>query len=338
MTVDAWTHILTQAYVRRLETAGQQVPQLGSFLLANRGLHDLDYRFRVMDAYDDYRQILTPIPGPQLYIQEDSAGGTLGDLVRRNNEEMAELVDRHPDRFAGFAAATPISDPEEATEEAIRAVRDLGALGVQLEEDAARFPLHEDRYDPLFGAMEELDAGVWLHPFRTPASPGYPREASPFLLWQTFGWVYDTTITVSRLIFAGIYDRHPQLKLIVHHGGALIPQFSGRVEILTSRKGQYVALDNAFEHLRKTPIDYFKMIHVDTAMFGAPHSVQCVVDFFGSDRVLFGTDAPFDGVGGSHFIPATISDVEAAVPDETARAAIFRDNACRVLGIQFPDT
>jgi aminocarboxymuconate-semialdehyde decarboxylase len=108
-------------------------------------LYDLDYRFQVMDAYEDYRQVLTPIPGPHIHVQRDGASQGLGDLVRRNNQDMAETVSRHPDRFVGSAAATPIIDPEAATEEANHAVRELGALGVQLEEDAIEFPLHDHR-------------------------------------------------------------------------------------------------------------------------------------------------------------------------------------------------
>jgi uncharacterized protein len=76
------------------------------------------------------------------------------------------------------------------------------------------------------------------------------------------------------------------------------------------------------------------MPYVDTAMFGAQHSVSCVLDFFGSDHLMFGTDAPFDTEDGAYFIPATVSDIEGAVVDEAARAMIFRDNASRILGIQ----
>ena len=201
---------------------------------------------------------------------QSAAGPTLVEVVRRNNEQMAEIVTGHPDRFAGFVAATPITDPDAATEEAIRSVRDLGAFGVQPEEDAINLPLHEDRYDPLCAAMEERRSAVWLHPFRTPATPGSPPDATPFLLWQVFGWTFDTTITISRLIFAGIYDRHPELKLIAHHGGGLIPHFSVRVEVMPA----FADLDpsgglgEALAWLKKQPIDYFRMLYVDTAMFG----------------------------------------------------------------------
>ena len=255
--------------------------------------------------------------------------------MRRGNEQMAEMVAGHADRFVGFVAATPVTDPDAATEEAIRSVRDHGALGVQLEEDAVNLPLHEDRYDPLFAAMEELGAGVWLHPFRTPATPGSPPDTAPFRLWQVFGWTFDTTITISRLIFAGIYDRHPDLKLIAHHGGGLIPHFSGRVEMMPAFADldPSGSLGQALGQLKKEPIDYFRMLYVDTAMFGAQHAVRCVVDFFGPERVLFGTDAPFDAQGGAYFIPRTTSDIEGAIENETERSAIFQGNVRTLLGI-----
>ncbi|MGH2411249.1 MAG: amidohydrolase family protein, partial [Chloroflexota bacterium] len=260
MKIDVWTHILSPAYIRQIEAAGHRGPGVDAFLLANRALSDLDRRFEVMDRYGDYRQVLTPIPGPPGYhgpVSQD-----LIDLVRRNNEEMAEIVGRHPDRFAGFAAATPLADPDAAIAEATRAVRELGALGVQLEADARTFPLHEDRYDPLFAAMEEAGAGVWLHPCRPPATPGVAPAAAPFLLWQVFGWVVDTTITVSRLIFAGLYDRHPRLTLIAHHGGGLIPHFSGRVAMMPDFAGMDATLGEALARLPQPPLAYFKMLYV----------------------------------------------------------------------------
>ncbi len=344
MKIDAWTHVLSASYLRQIEAAGSTAPGPGPFLLAHRALYDLDRRFEVMDRFGDYRQIVTPIPllfsvaesGPGADVHRHG-GPALVELVRRNNEDMAELVVGHPDRFVGFAAATALTDPDAATEEAIRAVRELGALGVQLEEDANNLPLHDSRYEPLFAAMEEADAGVWLHPFRTPATPGIPPESVPFALWQAFTWVFDTTMTICRLIFAGIYDRHPRLKLIAHHGGAMIPHFSGRIELIARHGvGLEPQLGPSLERLRRPLTDYFKMLYVDTAMFGSPHGARCVIDYFGPDRVLFGTDTPMDVEGGAAFIPATIADVEGAAPDAASRHAIFEDNARRLLKVKAP--
>jgi predicted TIM-barrel fold metal-dependent hydrolase len=327
--IDAWTHILSRAYLEHVEAGDRRGP--AAFLAAQRPLHDVGVRLQTLDAYGDYRQILTPIP--YLHVDPGLAGAALIELVRRNNDDMADVVRRHPDRFAGFVAATPVADADAATEEALRSVRDLGALGVQLEADAFNLPLHEDRYDPLFAAMAHLGAGVWLHPVRTPATPGAPRETAPYLLWQVFGWPLDTTITIAHLIFAGIYDRHPGLKLIAHHGGGLIPHLSGRIGIMPSLARMDPAAEAALARLRRAPEEYLGMLYVDTALFGAPHGVRCVIDFFGADRVLFGTDAPFDTEGGSRFIPATIADVEVAAQDRADRERIFAANAMALFGL-----
>jgi aminocarboxymuconate-semialdehyde decarboxylase len=276
------------------------------------------------------------MPAPLVFDADALSAPTLAEVVRRNNEELAEIATRRPDRFAGHVAATPINDPDAATEEAIRCVGDLGALGVQLEADAVNFPLHEDRYEPLFAAMEELGAAVWLHPCRTPGRPGFAPSTASFLLFLVFGWTFDTTITISQLIFSGIYDRHPNLKLIAHHGGGLIPHFSGRIEMMPPLAGLDPSgtLREALDHLQRNPSDYYKMLYVDTAMFGSEHGIRCVVDFFGSDRVLFGTDAPFDAQAGSYFIPRTTADIEGAIDNRADRDAIFENNARRILRIE----
>src|SRR5262249_50882206 len=144
-----------------------------------------------------------------------------------------------------FAAATPLADPDAAVEEATRAVRQLGALGLQLEEDPINLPLHEDRYEALFAALANLGAAAWLHPVRTPATPGLPPESAPFVLWQAFTWVFDTTITIARLVLAGLYDRYPDLVVIAHNGGALIPHFSGRIELIPAFASLDPMLDEA---------------------------------------------------------------------------------------------
>jgi aminocarboxymuconate-semialdehyde decarboxylase len=152
-------------------------------------------------------------------------------------------------------------------------------------------------------------------------------------LWQILGWTFDTTITISQLIFAGIYDRHPDLKLIAHHGGGLIPHFSGRLEMMPLLAGldPSNSLQQALDRLQKKPTDYYKMLYADSAMFGSEHAVRCVVDFFGPDRVMFASDTPFDGQAGSYFIPRTTLDVEAAIEVQTDREAILYDNANRIL-------
>jgi aminocarboxymuconate-semialdehyde decarboxylase len=333
MRIDIWTHLLSRAYVQHLNDEGGG--GRNSFFLAQRALHDVDFRLRLVDDQGDYRQVLTPLPAPLVFDAQSMASPAFADAVRRNNDELAAIAAGHHDCFAGFVGATPMNDPDSTTEEAIRCVRELGALGVQLEADAIGVPLHDDRYEPLFDAIEKLDAAIWLHPCRTPERPGFAPDTSPFMLWQIIGWPVDTTIAISKLIFSGIYDRHPDLKLIAHHGGGVIPHLSGRIEMMPRLAGldPSGSLSEALDRLEREPIDYFRLLYVDTAMFGGEHGVKCVADFFGRDRVLFGSDAPFDGQGGSYFIPRTTADVGGAIETASAREEIFRGNAERVLAI-----
>jgi predicted TIM-barrel fold metal-dependent hydrolase len=334
MRIDIWTHLLSRTYVQHLSDQGGG--GRNSFFLAQRALHDVDSRLRLVDDQGDYRQVLTPLPAPLAFDAQSMASPLFAEAVRRNNDELAAIAACHRDSFAGFVGATPINDPDSAIEEAIRCVRELGALGVQLEADAIGVPLHEDRYEPLFDAVEKLDAAIWLHPCRTPERPGFAPDTSPFMLWQIIGWPVDTTIAISKLIFSGIYDRHPDLKLIAHHGGGVIPHLSGRIEMMPRLAGldPSGSLSEALDRLEREPIDYFRLLYVDTAMFGGEHGVKCVADFFGRDRVLFGSDAPFDAQGGSYFIPRTTADVGGAIETASAREEIFRGNAERVLGIR----
>jgi len=333
MRIDIWTHLLSPAYVQHLKSSADG--GRGSFFLSQRALHDVDFRLRLAEDHGDYRQVLTPLPALLVFDAHTMEGTASAEVVRRNNDELAAIADRHGDRFVGFVGATPIADPDAATEEAIRCIRELGALGVQLEADAVGVPLHEDRYKPLFAAIEQLGAAIWLHPCRTPERPGFAPDTIPFMLWQVLGWPFDTTIAIAKLIFSGIYDRHPDLKLIAHHGGGIIPHLSGRIERMPLLAGldPSGSLVGALDLLERKPIDYFRLLYVDTAMFGGEHGVRCVADFFGRDRVLFGTDAPFDAQAGSYFIPRTTADVEGAIETAADRDAIFHGNAQRVLQI-----
>jgi predicted TIM-barrel fold metal-dependent hydrolase len=148
-----------------------------------------------------------------------------------------------------------------------------------------------------------------------------------------FTWTFDTTITISRLVFNGLFDRHPSLKLIAHHGAGMIPHFSGRIAMLSRFTDMDWKLGDDPAQLRRPPIEYFKMVYADTAMFGGAHGCRCVLESFGVDHVLFGSNAPFDSEGGRVFIPATISDVEIAAPDPAVRSAVFEGNARRLFGV-----
>lgn len=336
MKIDAWSHILPKPYLDRLDaiTSGPGVGMLRR-LAANHCLSDLEVRWRVMDRFPDYVQILTPVPSENLAVALGNPALTQ-DLVPRANDAMAELVVKFPDRFAGFAAMLPMRDPDQALIELDRAITQLGALGVQIETNINGVPLDDPRYEAFFARMAMLDRLIWVHPARTPAWPDYPTEAtSKYALWQVFGWPYETTICLSRLVFSGHLERYPTLRILAHHGGGMIAHFAGRIGPFLQQVPRLdESLGVALESLGKPPIEYYKMFYVDTALFGAKHAVDCVVDFFGVDHVLFGTDTPFDPEQGPGFIRDTIADIDALALNEAERQRIYEGNARRVLSVK----
>jgi uncharacterized protein len=238
---------------------------------------------------------------------------------------MAGLVAAYPDRLAGFAAALPMNDPDAAAAELTRAMRDLGALGAQLHTNVGGAPLDSPRFDPVFETVTRLDGALWIHPTRSAVWPDYPVETrSDYGIWWSLGWPYETSVCMARLVYSGCFDRHPGLRIITHHAGAMVPHFAGRLASPLEDPGR----DDITSRLSAPPIDYFHRFFADTAMFGAGHAVRCAVEFFGAGHVLFGTDMP---LGGPTVVPDTIANIEALGLPEAEASAIFAGNARAVL-------
>jgi aminocarboxymuconate-semialdehyde decarboxylase len=335
MKIDVFPHILPRRYFdRMLETAppGMALQKRMSGIPV---LVDVEQRFRIMDRYEGYVQVLT-LANPPLEVV--GGPGVSPDLARLANDEMAALVEKHPDRFPGFVASLPMNNPEAAVREIDRAIGDLHATGVQIFTNVSGRPLDLPDYRPVFDRMAERGLPVWMHPARPATVADYAGEArSKYDMWWAFGWPYETSVAMGRLVFSGIFDRHPDLKIITHHMGAMIPFCAGRVggglDQLGSRSDDPDDTA-ALGRLRKRPIDYFKMFYGDTALFGAWHAMESGLAFFGADHILFGTDMPFDPEKGPGFIRETIAAMERmrATPEEKAK--IYEGNAARMLRLR----
>jgi len=326
--IDAFAHILPSRYLVRLERHLKQAMAPAQLRYYREGvfrydeaLTDLDARRRAVEPFGDYSQVLVLAVPP---IEEIGPPTIAAEFAALANDEMAELVQTHPDRFVGFAAALPLNDTEASLRELDRAVADFGALGAQIYSNVQGVPLDDPRFEPVFARLEELGVTAWLHPTRSAAWTDYPAEAtSNYGLWWSLGWPYETAAALSRLVYSGLMERHPDLKVLAHHGAGMVPHFSSR---LAMGPGYRQVKDN----LPQPPLVYFKRFYADTALFGAPNAVQCVLDFFGPDHVLFGTDMP---LGPPSAIEATIADLEASDLTESQKDAVYAGNAARVLGV-----
>src|SRR3954453_19315681 len=330
MIIDIYTHILPDRFFREMSRASPKLENIGARLRGVKKLFDLDLRFAEMDTLDDCRQVIS-LPNPPL--EEIAQGETAALLARVANDAMAELCERHPKRFPAFVAAVSLDDVDAALKEAERAIRTLGARGIQIFTNIAGHPLDEERFAPVFAAMAAHDLPIWLHPARNAGMPDYASEQkSRFEMWWCFGWPYETSVAMARLVFSGVFDRHPRLKIVTHHlGGRIIPFFDGRIgagmEVLGSRTSDE-DYSQVLKSLKRPHLDYFREFYADTALFGAGNGLICGLDFFGADRVVFSTDGPLGPIA------KTIAAVEALDLDAQAREKILLRNAERLLNMR----
>ncbi len=189
---------------------------------------ELDRRFEVMDMFgEDYVQILS-LASPPLELLADPDKAV--ELSRIGSDAMADLCRKYPERFPGFIGTTPMTHPEGMIAESKYAIEDLGAVGMQIFTNVAGKALDAPEFLPFFEYMAKTGKPVWLHPARGENFSDYRSESrSEYEIWWTFGWPYETSAAMARLVFSGIFDKCPGLKVITHHAGGMVPFFEGRV-------------------------------------------------------------------------------------------------------------
>lgn len=282
----------------------------------------------MMDEFPGYRQVISGSGPPPDVIAPDASV----ELTRILNDELAELVVAHPDRFAGAVASLPMNQPDAACRELERAITVLKLNGVQLYTNVGGKPLDSVEFRPIFQMIAAYGRPVLLHPARARTHADYASEtASKYLTWQIFGWPYDSTAAMMRLVFSGMMEELAGLEILVHHAGAMVPFFHGRMQALFELFAPLIAADGAVP-LPRPAIEYFQRFNADTSVYTAG-SVNCACQFMGPSRVVFGTDAPFDATGGCYSVAASKAAVEAAACSESDKRAIFAGNAVRLFGL-----
>jgi len=337
LKIDVFNHILPRLFFEQLQKVTVDKGAIKRWLNIPF-LHDLDVRFRMLEEFGgDYRQILSLSSPPIESINPDRH--ITIDLARLANDSMADLVRLHPDRFPSFVASLPLNHPDESVAELERAVNELGAIGVQLFSNVNGLPLDDERFRALFEACDRLRCPIMLHPARGAGFADYSSESkSKYEIWWTFGWPYETSVAMQRLVFSGVFDRLPDIKIVAHHLGAMVPYFEGRVGYGLDQLGSRTADEDyagLLASMSKRPYDYFKMFWADTAVFGSRAATECGLTFFGTDQVVFASDAPFDPEGGSMYIRETLKVIDSLDITEAERTQIYQGNAERLFNRAF---
>ena len=326
--IDIFTHILPPKYRESLYKVASSGLDIMSNISATPTLFDLDHRFRVMDKFDGLTQVLTiSAPG----IEEVADSTKTPDLAKLANDALAELIIKYPDRFAAGVACLPLNNMDAALQEVDRALIDLKLRGVQVYTPVNDKPLDSPEFLPLYEKMSEYNLPIWIHPRRPLNYPDYRTEdKSVYRVFSVFGWPFETTVAMARLVFSGILERYPDLRIITHHCGGMVPYFRERVrgsyERITTHLG-----DNVKQRLTKPHIEYFKMFYNDTAINGNTSALMCAYDFCGADHLLFGTDMPFDTEYGERNLRQIIEAIGQMDIGELEKKKIFDGNARKLL-------
>jgi predicted TIM-barrel fold metal-dependent hydrolase len=342
MKLDIFPHIFPLAYFERMKQIAGGNPALAAQL--KRWMHipvlwDLERRIKMMRRWPDYKQILTlSMPAIEFLGGPEETPG----LARLANDGMAEIVRQHPGQFPAFVASLPMNNVPAALEEMDRAIGALGAKGVQIFTNVNGRPLDDPEFFPIFERMvKKYDLPIWVHPTRTAKFADYASEQkSKYEVWWLFGWPYETSAFMARLVFSGMFEKLPKLKVITHHLGAMAPYFVNRIWYGMQQFGSRTSdedYEGLLKRMKKRPVDYFRMFYGDTAINGSAAAIRCGVDFYGTGHVLFGTDCPFDPEGGPLFIRESIKAIDSLKLAKDDARRIYFGNAMRMLRLKLPN-
>jgi predicted TIM-barrel fold metal-dependent hydrolase len=271
MKIDIFNHIFPKRFFHKMLEVAPAHKDMGKRVREVPVLYDLDARFRVMDQFDDYAQVIC-IASPPIEVLGDPKVSP--DLAKVANDGMAEYAARYASRFPGFVASLPMNHPEAALAETVRAIEELKAVGVQVFTNVNGQPLDLPQFKPIFAKMAEYDLPIWMHPARGANFPDYLSEQkSKYEIWWTLGWPYETSVAMARLVFAGYFDEFPKLKIITHHLGGMIPYFEGRVGPGWDQLGTRTSDEDytvILKKLKRPHLEYFKMFFACSGRLRAP--------------------------------------------------------------------
>ncbi len=273
---------------------------------------ELDAKLASMDASGIDGAVLTVnIPGLDHFSPEEAVA-----VARDTNDQLAEAGRAHPGRFVALAAL-PMQAPDAAAAELERAVG-AGLRGAHIYSNVEGRPLDDPRFRVVFDAAAALDVPVSLH-------PTYPIRVDAFDahgLIPILGYLADSSAATLRLVLDGLFERHPGFKLVLAHVGSLIPYIAGRIDYESVRTGKLGALTNA-------PGEHLRLLYTDS-ICSWPPALKLAVDYFGDDKVMFGTDQPF-------WDPAVGFDTLAGADlSEEGLSAVGAGNARRLYGFPLP--
>jgi aminocarboxymuconate-semialdehyde decarboxylase len=325
--VDFHNHFYPPEYVEALKAAGAasavkvtydesgnpRVHYPGDYNVLVPGHRDIEFRQRVLDEHGVHMQVLS-FTTPGVHVETALRAVEWARMV---NDAFARTVRERPDRFTALATL-PLNDPAAAVAELERAMAGLGLPGAMVFSNVNHVALSDERFAPLWKKADELGAVIYIHP----TDPLGVDAMLEYWLMPLVGFLFDTTLAASTLVFSGVVARHPRIRWVLTHMGGAIPYLAERLD-----RG-FRAFAECRRHIDRPPSEYLKQFYYDTVNFN-PSAMRLVLDFAGPDRILAGSDYPHQ-IGS---IPLMLETIDALGAEPGAREKILGGNACRLLGV-----
>ena len=321
MKIDIHAHVVDRHWMEQLTSRlgltaertadGKTLFRQGGSTVAwsREDMFDIDFRLREMDRKGiDMRALSVSTPNVYPWKGDEAVA-----MARWVNDATSRLCRAHPDRFVGLASL-PLDDPDAALVELDRAINELGMKGVMIGSNIDGVPVNDARFEPVWARINALKLAVFEHPM-------FPRDTSDmqeFELPLRVGFVFDTTLAASRLIYGGVFERYPDFPYIMAHtGGALLM-------LLARLDNGYKLFPDCRRFINKLPSEYAKQLYYDTTSFDT-QAIEWALRVAGPGHVLFGTDDPY--------IDADTSLIDGMSLDETTKGLVLGGNAARLLGL-----
>jgi aminocarboxymuconate-semialdehyde decarboxylase len=285
----------------------------GDYNILVPGHRDIAYRQRVLDEHGVDTQVLTfTTPGVHVESQPFAV-----QMARTINDAFARTVAERPGRFTALATL-PLNDPAASVAELERAMRELGLPGAMVFSNVNHVALADERFEPLWRKANDLDAVIYIHP----TDPAGVEAMMDYWLMPLVGFLMDTTLAASKLVFSGVVERFPRIRWVLTHMGGAVPYLAERLD-----RG-FRAFADCRANISKPPSEYLRHFYFDTVNFN-PSAVRLALDFAGPDRILAGSDYPHQ-IGS---IPLMLETIRGLDVDERVREKIFGGNAAALLGL-----
>lgn len=317
MIIDIFCHHISKSVGKIMERAkyygeGKEFP----YPVQNA---DPEVRLGLMDKYGVHVQALSQTTPVLLgFGAEDAA-----EICRRSNTDNYALCKGYPNRFVNICIIS-LLDMKSAMKELDRSINELDCRGVTISANQNGRGLDSPEYFPFYEKVVEHDLPVLIHPTHWESYPLVDMDKG-WRMMHLFGWPFDTTQAVWRLIFGGVIDRFPSMKIVTHHLGAMIPYFSRRIE----QNFNKFLKDKLPRHIS----EYWGNIYGDTATDGTVAAYPCGYAFFGPDRMMYGSDYPFGAEAGEDFIRSNLESLKSMDIPSTDKEKILGENAKKLLKI-----